>query len=77
MQAPSANLACFHSALPTLQRVYRAYAARLVARLPKPSSGSLSAAAVLGASDWHVRLADEDMGVVCLIVSTAEHCQVG
>ncbi|EFN54878.1 hypothetical protein CHLNCDRAFT_23940 [Chlorella variabilis] len=57
------------------QRVYRAYAARLVARLPKPSSGSLGAAAVLGASDWYVRLSDDDIGVVCLIASTAEHCQ--
>jgi hypothetical protein len=55
--------------------VYRAYAARLVARLPKPASGSLAGSAVLGASDWHVRLSDDDIGVVCLIVSTAEHCQ--
>ena len=73
---PTPIVHCCRLLLP-LQRVYRAYAARLVARLPKPSSGSLSAAAVLGASDWHVRLADEDVGVVCLIVSTAEHCQVG
>ncbi len=57
--------------------MYHAYAARLVARLPKPTSGSLSGSAVLGASDWHVRLSDEDISVVCLIVSTAEHCQVG
>ncbi|KAL4452083.1 hypothetical protein ABPG75_007745 [Micractinium tetrahymenae] len=57
------------------QRVYRAYAARLVARLPKPSSGNLTASAVLGTSDWHVRLSDDDIGVVCLIISTAEHCQ--
>lgn len=47
----------------SLQRVYRAYAARLVARLPKPSSGNLAASAVLGTSDWHVRLSDDDIGV--------------
>lgn len=57
------------------QRVYRAYASRLVARLPKPSSGNLAATAVLGTSDWHVRLSEDDIGVVCLIISTAEHCQ--
>lgn len=62
---------------PSSQRVYRAYAARLVARLPKPASGSLAGSAVLGANDWHVRLSDDDIGVVCLILSTAEHCQVG
>lgn len=60
---------------PYLQRVYRAYAARLTARLPKPASGSLGGTAVLGTTDWHVRMSDEDIGVVCLLVSTAEHCQ--
>jgi hypothetical protein len=55
--------------------VYRAYAGRLVARLPKPPSGSLSHAAVLGATDWQVRMSEEDAGAICLVVSTAEHCQ--
>jgi hypothetical protein len=32
-------------------------------------------AATLGTSDWHVKLSDDDVSVVCLIVSTAEHCQ--
>ena len=54
--------------------MYRAYAARLVARLPKTASGNATAA-VLGATDWYVRMSDEDMGVVCLVISTAEHCQ--
>lgn len=58
-----------------LQRVYRAYAARLVSRLPKPTSGSLSATAVLGGNDWHVRLSEDDISVCCLVISTAEHCQ--
>lgn len=57
------------------QRVYRAYAARLVSRLPKPTSGSLSATAVLGGNDWHVRLSEDDISVCCLVISTAEHCQ--
>lgn len=48
---------------PHPQRVYRAYASRLVARLPKPSSGNLAATAVLGTSDWHVRLSEDDIGV--------------
>jgi hypothetical protein len=57
-----------------LQRVYRAYAARLVARLPKTASGGATVA-VLGGTDWYVRMSEEDIGVVCLVISTAEHCQ--
>lgn len=57
------------------QRVYRAYAARLLARLPKTASGATSGTAVLGSSDWHIKMSDDDIDVICLIISTAEHCQ--
>ena len=53
--------------------VYRAYAARLVARLPKSASGGTTGSAVLGVQDWQIKLADEDVPVVALILTTAEH----
>eukprot|EP00887_Chlorella_sp_A99_P007688 scaffold20.g7688.t1 len=58
-------------------RVYRAYAARLAARLPKTASGAAASQAIaaLGTTDWHVRLGEDDISTACLIVSTAEHCQ--
>lgn len=56
-------------------RVYRIYAARLLARLPKTASGQTTVAATLGTTDWHVRIGEEDISLVCLIISTAEHCQ--
>ena len=55
--------------------MYRAYAARLLARLPKTAGGGTAGAAALGATDWHVRASEEDERVACLIVGTAEHCQ--
>ncbi|GAB4819166.1 hypothetical protein N2152v2_006212 [Parachlorella kessleri] len=57
------------------QRVYRAYAVRLVTRLPKTASGATSGTAVLGTADWQVKMTDDDINVICLIMSTAEHCQ--
>jgi hypothetical protein len=48
--------------------VYRAYAARLVARVPKTASGATTGTAVLGSSDWHVKMSDEDINVICLII---------
>ncbi|KAK9815375.1 hypothetical protein WJX72_002419 [[Myrmecia] bisecta] len=56
------------------QRVIKAYAARLLARLPRTASGATSATAVAGASDWHVKVADGDLEVICTIVSTSEYC---
>ena len=54
--------------------MYRAYAARLVARLPKAPAGA-GAVPALGTTDWQVRLSEEDIDVVCLIIGTAQHCQ--
>ncbi len=76
LRATAAAADIDHRRLPCcVQRVYRTYAARLVVRLPQTATGATSGAAVLGASDWHVRLSDEDMSVVCTIASTAEHCK--
>ena len=57
------------------QRVYRAYASRLVARLPRTAAGGTGGAAVLGTAEWQVRLGEEDAGLICLVATTAEHCQ--
>jgi len=35
---------------------------------------SNSTSAVLGVTDWHVKLADGDIEVIALIINTAEHC---
>jgi vacuolar protein sorting-associated protein 53 len=68
-------------------KVYTAYASRLISKLPSKSgvgggsggSGSgyasnLSTAAVLGVTDWHIKLAEGDVQVIALIINTAEHC---
>jgi hypothetical protein len=58
----------------TLQRVLRAYSGKLIARLPKTASGSVNATASAGTSDWQIKMPDDDIPVVCTIVSTAEYC---
>jgi hypothetical protein len=57
-----------------LQRVLRLYAAKLIARLPKTAAGTTTGTAVAGTADWHIRLNDEDVVVVCTLVTTAEYC---
>lgn len=56
------------------QRVLRAYSGKLIARLPKTASGSVNATASAGTSDWQIKMPDDDIPVVCTIVSTAEYC---
>ena len=58
-----------------LQRVLRAFAGKLVARLPKTSSGLTTGTASTATSEWHIKVSDEDFGVVCVIITTAEYCQ--
>ena len=57
------------------QRVLRAYARSLTARLPKPAVGGTQAAASTSGTDWHVRVEDVEVDVVCTIVCTADYCQ--
>ena len=57
-----------------LQRVLRAYAGKLIGRLPKTASGSVNATASAGTTDWQIKMPDDDIPVVCTIVSTAEYC---
>lgn len=56
------------------QRVLRAYSGKLIARLPKTASVSVNATASAGTSDWQIKMPDDDIPVVCTIVSTAEYC---
>ena len=55
-----------------------AYASQLVSKLPSRSGASggsaNTTAAVLGVTDWHVKLADGDIEVIALIINTSEHC---
>ena len=60
--------------LSILQRVLRAYAGKLIGRLPKTASGSVNATASAGTTDWQIKMPDDDIPVVCTIVSTAEYC---
>ncbi|KAG7673354.1 hypothetical protein Ndes2526B_g03205 [Nannochloris sp. 'desiccata'] len=60
-------------------KVYTAYASRLVSKLPNRSGAAAagtgkSTAAMLGVTDWHVKLEDGDIEVIALIINTAEHC---
>lgn len=52
----------------------RAYAGKLIGRLPKTASGSVNATASAGTTDWQIKMPDDDIPVVCTIVSTAEYC---
>ncbi|KAL3139007.1 hypothetical protein ABBQ32_005811 [Trebouxia sp. C0010 RCD-2024] len=56
------------------QRVLRAYAGKLIGRLPKTASGSVNATAAAGTTEWQIKMPDDDIPVVCTIVSTAEYC---
>ena len=57
-----------------LQRVLRAYATKLITRLPKTVAGGTTGSAGAGTQDWYIRLNDEDVVVVCTIIATAEYC---
>jgi hypothetical protein len=50
------------------QRVLRAYAAKLVARLPRGQPGLVTG------TEGQVKVSDKDERVVCYIVNTAEYC---
>ena len=66
------------------QKVLRQYAGRLITRLPSSGQGGAGNAMGLGATvaqagpagstDWHVRFAEGEEEVVCLVINTAEYC---
>lgn len=51
------------------------YAGELLKRLPKTAAGGTSAQPPYSGTDWHVRLPDEEEGVLCSILATAEYCR--
>ncbi|MQM15670.1 hypothetical protein Taro_048620 [Colocasia esculenta] len=53
------------------QRILRAYAAKLFARLPKGGTGIVAAAT---GTDGQIKTSDRDEKVICYIVNTAEYC---
>ena len=52
----------------------RAYAARLLARLPKTAAGGTAGTTTAHTTDWYVKLGEEDLGVAAVIIATAEYC---
>jgi len=56
------------------QRVLRAYAASLLARVPKTATGQTSGIATNSTTDWQIKLDKSEEPVICLIVSTSEYC---
>ncbi|XP_011010101.1 PREDICTED: vacuolar protein sorting-associated protein 53 A [Populus euphratica] len=55
------------------ERVLKAYAAKLKARLPKGGMGIVAAATGM---DGQIKTSDRDERVICLIVNSAEYCQI-
>ncbi|KAL9373472.1 hypothetical protein Peur_033092 [Populus x canadensis] len=55
------------------ERVLRAYAAKLKARLPKGGMGIVAAATGM---DGQIKTSDRDERVICFIVNSAEYCQI-
>ncbi|XP_020111556.1 vacuolar protein sorting-associated protein 53 A isoform X2 [Ananas comosus] len=53
------------------QRILKAYATRLYARLPKGGTGIVAAAT---GTDGQIRTSDRDERMICYIVNTAEYC---
>ncbi|KAF8413507.1 hypothetical protein HHK36_001497 [Tetracentron sinense] len=53
------------------QRILRAYATKLFARLPKGGTGIVAAAT---GTDGQIKTSDRDERVICYIVNTAEYC---
>uniref|UniRef100_A0A1D1YLX4 Vacuolar protein sorting-associated protein 53 n=1 Tax=Anthurium amnicola TaxID=1678845 RepID=A0A1D1YLX4_9ARAE len=53
------------------QRILRAYATKLFARLPKGGTGIVAAAT---GTDGQIKTSDRDEKVICYIVNTAEYC---
>jgi hypothetical protein len=59
------------------RRVLGAYANELLKRLPRTADGRTTAAAPYVGSDWHIRMSEEEEGVVANILATAEYCRWG
>uniref|UniRef100_A0A061RIS0 Vacuolar protein sorting-associated protein 53 n=2 Tax=Tetraselmis sp. GSL018 TaxID=582737 RepID=A0A061RIS0_9CHLO len=56
------------------QRVLRAYAGRLLARLPKTAAGATSGSASNSSTEWQIKLEKSEEPVVCLIANTCDYC---
>nr|XP_043630571.1 vacuolar protein sorting-associated protein 53 A-like [Erigeron canadensis] len=59
------------SSMQVFQRVLRAYAAKLLMKLPKGGMGIVAAATGM---DGHIKTSDKDERLICYVVNTAEYC---
>ncbi|KAF9664470.1 hypothetical protein SADUNF_Sadunf16G0022100 [Salix dunnii] len=61
------------SSMQVFERILKAYAAKLKARLPKGGMGIVAAATGM---DGQIKTSDRDERVICFIVNSAEYCQI-
>ncbi|KAI3459008.1 hypothetical protein Pfo_015671 [Paulownia fortunei] len=59
------------SSMQVFQRILKAYATKLFARLPKGGTGIVAAATGM---DGQIKTSDKDERLICYIVNTAEYC---
>ncbi|KAI8031448.1 Vacuolar protein sorting-associated protein 53 A [Camellia lanceoleosa] len=59
------------SSMQVFQRILKAYATKLFARLPKGGTGIVTAATGM---DGQIKTSDRDEKVICYIINTAEYC---
>ncbi|KAH9697162.1 vacuolar protein sorting-associated protein 53 A [Citrus sinensis] len=60
-----------HSSTEVFQRILKAYATKLFARLPRGGTGIVAAATGM---DGQIRISERDERVICYIVNSAEYC---
>ncbi|KAK4480319.1 hypothetical protein RD792_013388 [Penstemon davidsonii] len=60
------------SSMQVFQKILKAYATKLFARLPKGGTGIVAAATGM---DGQIKTSDRDERIICYIVNTAEYCQ--
>ncbi|WPT15325.1 Vacuolar protein sorting-associated protein 53 A [Picochlorum sp. SENEW3] len=58
----------------TFRKMYQSYADMLMAKLPKTANGATAAVAVVGNTSWHITLTEESIRLICLMISTCDHC---
>ncbi len=58
----------------TFQKLYETYAAALISKIPKTSGGEMAGVATIGSTSWHIKVSQEDIRIICLIIRTSDHC---
>ena len=56
------------------EKLYKSYASALISKLPKTSAGQMTGNASIGSTSWHIKVSQEDVRILCLIIWTSDHC---